>query len=112
MVGRIQQAVREDLRMPEAVILEFSGVGAENYHAVNAVLGIDYAAGTGDWPDGLLSHTGATTAGGGLVVFEVWDSQASQEAFMSSRLGPALGQTEMPAPSRLEWLSVEGHHVS
>jgi hypothetical protein len=98
--------------MSEAVILEFSGVSAEQYQAVNAVLGIDYTAGTGDWPDGLLTHTGATTAGGGLVVFEVWDSQASQEAFMSSRLGAALGQNEIPAPSRLEWLSVQGHHVS
>jgi hypothetical protein len=98
--------------MSEAVILEFSGVSAEQYQAVNKVLGIDYATGAGDWPDGLLTHTGATTAGGGLLVFEVWDNQASQQAFMSSRLGPALGQNEMPAPSRLEWLSVEGHHVS
>jgi hypothetical protein len=98
--------------MSEAVILEFSGVSAEQYQAVNQVLGIDYATGAGDWPDGLLTHTGATTAGGGLLVFEVWDNQASQQAFMSSRLGPALGQNEMPAPSRLEWLSVEGHHVS
>jgi hypothetical protein len=98
--------------MTEAVILEFDGVGAERYHAVNAVLGIDQAAGTGDWPDGMISHTGGTTEGGGLLVFEVWDSKESQEAFMTSRLGPALGQTEMPAPSRLEWLTVEGQHIS
>jgi hypothetical protein len=98
--------------MPEAVILEFSGVGTEEYGAVNAVLGIDYKTGEGDWPDGLLSHTGATTDSGGLLVFEVWDTKASQEAFMASRLGPALGQNNMPAPARLEWLSVEGHHAS
>jgi hypothetical protein len=94
----------------EALILEFSGVGEDEYTAVNKVLGIDQTTGEGDWPAGMLSHTGAVGAGG-LLVFEVWDSQASQEAFMTTRLGPALGQTGMPAPSRLEWLSVTGHHT-
>lgn len=63
-------------------------------------------------PAGLLSHTGAAGEGGGLVVFEVWDSQESQGALMASRLGPALGQAGLPEPARVEWLSVlGGHHV-
>jgi len=97
--------------MSDAIILEFRGATADQYHAVNTILGIDQATGAGDWPAGLLSHTGATS-GDGLVVFEVWDSQASQAAFMESRLGPALGQASMPAPDRAEWLSVEGHYTS
>jgi hypothetical protein len=97
--------------MSDALVLEFSGVGADEYRQVNAVLGIDPDTGDGDWPDGLLSHTGATGAGG-LVVFEVWESQDAQAAFMGSRLGPALGQIGMPEPSRAEWLSVDGHHSS
>lgn len=96
--------------MSDALILEFNGGTADQYNAVNAILGIDPATGEGDWPAGLLSHTGGTTAGGDLVVIEVWDSQASQGAFMESRLGPALGQAGVPAPSRVEWLSVLGHH--
>lgn len=98
--------------MSDAVILEFKGVPAEQYNAVNTILGIDPVTGEGDWPAGMLSHTGATGAGGTLVVFEVWDSQESQGAFMASRLGPALGQVGLPEPSRVEWFSVLGHHTA
>jgi hypothetical protein len=96
--------------MPDALILEFTGATADQYKAVNALLGIDAATGEGDWPAGLLSHTGAVGAGGGIVVFEVWDSQESQGAFMASRLGPALGEAGLPEPTRVEWLSLLGHH--
>jgi hypothetical protein len=49
-------------------------------------------------------------AGGDITVFEVWDSQESQATWMVSRLGPALGQVEVPEPFRVEWLSVLGTH--
>lgn len=97
--------------MSEALFFEFtSGVSADDYRAVNAILRLDPVSGSGDWPAGLLSHTGAETPGGGFIVFEVWDSQDSQGAWMASRLGPALGQAGVPEPTRLEWLSVVGHH--
>jgi len=96
--------------MSEALILEFKGVSADQYKAVNTILGIDPVTGEGDWPDGLLSHTGASDPQGGLVVFEVWDLQESQRAFMVSRLGPALGQVGLPEPTRVEWLSLLGHY--
>jgi hypothetical protein len=95
--------------MAEALILEFSGVKVDDYRAVNALLGIDADTGEGDWPAGLLNHIGATSDGG-LVVFEVWDSQASQGAFMADRLGPALGKAGVSAPTRVEWLAVVGNH--
>ncbi len=94
--------------MSEALILEFKGT-AEEYLAVNEALGLNMSTGEGDWPAGMLSHTG-TTGGGNLIVFEVWDSVASQEAFMASRLGPALGKVGVAEPHRVEWLSVVGHH--
>jgi hypothetical protein len=97
--------------MSEALILEFSGVSAAQYREVNATLGIDPDTGEGDWPDGLTSHTGAVGESG-LVVFEVWESKEAQEAFMNSRLGPAIGQAGLPDPQRAEWLSVEGHHTT
>jgi hypothetical protein len=98
--------------MSEAVVLEFKGVTGDDYGAVNKILGLDPASGGGDWPAGMLSHTGAVGPGDTLLVFEVWDSQASQAEFMGSRLGPALGSVGVPEPTRLEWLSVVGHHHS
>ena len=94
--------------MAEALILEFDGVTAEKYDEVNGLLGIDVNTGEGDWPDGLVSHTGCV--GDRLVVFEVWDSQGKQADFMEARLGPALGKAGLPEPSRAEWLAVRGHH--
>jgi hypothetical protein len=92
--------------MSEALILEFDGVDPAKYDEVNVLLGIDPATGEGDWPDGLLHHTGAY--GDRLVVFEVWESQAKQAAFMESNLGPALGKAGLPEPSRAEWMTVKG----
>jgi hypothetical protein len=96
--------------MSEAIILEFTGVSADQYNAVNQILGLDPATGEGDWPAGLLSHTGATGDEGNIVVFEVWDSRESHGAFMASRLGPALGQAGLPEPKRVEWLSLLGDY--
>jgi hypothetical protein len=96
--------------MAEAIILEFSGA-PEMYESVNKILGINHVTGEGDWPAGMLSHTGAIGDDGKLLVFEVWDSVASQEAFMANRLGPALGQAGAPDPDRIEWKRVLGHHV-
>ena len=96
--------------MADVVILEFEGVGAEEYERVNGLLGIDMQTGEGDWPPGLLMHSAATKPGG-LVVYEIWASQADQEEFMGGRLGKALadGGIEGP-PSRVEWLGHLAHH--
>jgi hypothetical protein len=96
--------------MSDALFYEFTGVSADDYKAVNAILGLDPATGGGDWPAGLLSHTGAAGPGGGFIVFEVRDSRESQGAWMASRLGPALGQAGVREPARVEWLSVVGHY--
>jgi hypothetical protein len=42
--------------MPEALVLEFTGVSEAGYTAVAKHLGIDMQAGQGAWPAGLLSH--------------------------------------------------------
>jgi hypothetical protein len=95
--------------MTQSVILEFKGVGKNDYDQVNKILGTDYTTGEGNWPDGLLNHTGAVTADGGLVVYEIWESKAAQEAFMA-RLGPALHEAGLPEPVRVEWFDVIGHY--
>jgi hypothetical protein len=96
--------------MADVLILEFDGVGAEEYERVNGHLGIDMESGSGDWPAGLQVHS-AATKDGGFVVYEVWASRADQERFMEERLGKALqeGGIEGP-PSRMEWLGLQAHH--
>lgn len=96
--------------MADALILEFEGVGIEEYERVNDKLGIDMQSGTGDWPAGMQVHSGARKDGG-FVVYEVWASKADQERFMEERLGRALqeGGIEGP-PSRMEWLDLAAHH--
>jgi hypothetical protein len=95
--------------MAEAIILEFKGAGEKEYNAVNKILGIDMETGAGDWPPPLLNHTGAITADGDLVVYEIWESKAAQEAFMA-RLGPALAEVGIAAPVRTEWFNVIGQY--
>ncbi|MCU1356172.1 MAG: hypothetical protein JWM89_1590 [Acidimicrobiales bacterium] len=87
------------------LILEFAGVGVDEYRAVNESLGIDADRREG-WPDGMVAHTGGTTDDGGLVVTEIWATKEAQGAFMDSRLGPALGANQMPSPVRLTWLDL------
>lgn len=106
-------AVRERRDMAVGIILEFDGsVGKAQYDAVNGKLGLDPVKGTGDWPKGLLTHAGGIVDGGGFVVVETWDSKASQEAFMSGKLGAALGEVGVPAPVRVTWFDVAGQHTA
>ena len=94
--------------MAYGIILEFDNrVGKKQYDAVNEKLGIDMAAGTGDWPAGLRSHAGGTTPDG-FVVCEVWDSKAQQESWMGGRLGAALGAVGVPAPVRVTDVDLTG----
>jgi hypothetical protein len=97
--------------MPDALLFEFSGVSADDYRAVNAILGLDPASGDGAWPIGLLTHTGAAADDGSFVLFEVWESQDAQTAWMETRLGPALTRAGIPEPVRVKWWTVAGHYV-
>ncbi len=95
--------------MADGLILEFEGFGEETYKQVNERLGIDMASGEGNWPAGMLAHTGGAKEGG-WVVFEVWSSRADQERFMDERLGKALAETGVEGPpARLEWIEISAH---
>jgi len=74
----------------ELLITEIDGIGEAEYDQVNAELGVDTNGG-GDWPDGLISHTAATTERG-LIVIEIWESREAQEAEMP-KLGAAIQKT-------------------
>jgi hypothetical protein len=97
--------------MAHALILEFDGYERSHYEAVNERLGLDPVTGEGDWPEGLLSHTGALKSGG-LAVFEVWESQEAQQRFMEERLGQALQEGGVAGPpARAEWMEVMAEHT-
>jgi hypothetical protein len=94
--------------MAYGIVLEFGkDVTKAQYDAVNEKLGLDPTAKSGDWPKGLESHAGGTTADG-FCVFEVWDSKAEQEAWMGGRLGAALGAVGVSAPARVTELEITG----
>lgn len=96
--------------MPYGIVLVFEGVDADQYWAVNDHLGIK-RDGSGDWPAGMLSHTGGPTATG-WVVAEVWKSKADQEAFMASRLGAALGTVGVPEPIQVIDSELVNYHTT
>ena len=97
--------------MPEVLILEFTGVDASAYAAINARLGIDMTTGAGDWPPGLLSHAAGTAEDGTFVVTEVWSSRADQQAFMESRLGQALAAGGVTAVPSIRWVPLLAYHT-
>jgi hypothetical protein len=89
--------------MAEVVVIEFEQPNAvEVYHSVNKELGWDGVPDSAAWPAGMLSHV-AGEKGDKLIVVEVWQSQAAQGEFMSSRLGPAFAAVGAPEPTRVEW---------
>jgi len=96
--------------MPEALILEFTGVSEADYAAVNKQLGIDMQTGQGDWPPGLISHAAGTADDGAFVVSEVWSSRADQEAFLQSRLGHALAAGGVTAMPTIRWVPLVAYH--
>jgi len=94
--------------MADLLVLEFaSGVGPEQYAAVNEQLGL--GDGAEGWPEHMSYHV-AGESGGKFVVVEVWDSQADEEEFLHNRLMPAFQAVGVPQPSRVEWLSLVGEH--
>jgi hypothetical protein len=95
--------------MAEGLILEFTGVGQEQYDAVNGKLGIDMASGAGDWPTGLESHTAGSTDDGSFVVAEVWSSRDAQADFMQTRLGDALAAGGVTSQPKVTWYSLIGY---
>ena len=97
--------------MAANLILEFDGVTAAEYHAVNEELGIDPVSGEGNWPEGMLSHSAGLNESGDLVVTEMWSSIQDQEEFMHSRLSDALVKGGiLNPPSSVTWIDVISHH--
>lgn len=95
--------------MAKGLILEFEG-DVEAYQRVTDCLGIDVDSGEGDWPTGLLFHSGGAKPDG-WIVSEVWASQEDQERFMAERLEQALNDAGVENPPiRVEWFDLAAFH--
>ena|SRR5208337_2847746 len=91
--------------MAEVLVIEFTAPNAvEIYNNVNHHLGWDGAPTPEQWPAGMLSHVSGEL-GDKLIVVEVWQSKADQEAFLHAQLGPAFEALNIPQPARMEWFS-------
>jgi hypothetical protein len=91
--------------MAEVIVIEFAAPSAVRiYNEVNKIIGWEGVPDSEAWPPGMISHV-AAEAGDKLIVVEAWESQADQEKFMASKLGPAFHAADVPAPSRVEWFS-------
>jgi hypothetical protein len=96
--------------MPEAVILEFTGVSEADYAEVNKQLGIDMQTGAGEWPAGLISHAAGMSEDNTFIVTEVWSSRADQATFLESRLGAALAAGGVTAMPTVRWIPLLAYH--
>ena len=89
--------------MPEALILEFTGVSEAEYAAVNKHLGIDMQTGQGDWPAGLLSHAAGEADDGTFIVVGgmVLAGGPGRVHDVAARRGARGRRRDRPAPGPL-----------
>ncbi|HEU4978159.1 MAG TPA: hypothetical protein VFT42_04635 [Solirubrobacteraceae bacterium] len=72
--------------MATRIQLDFATLGLDDYERVCEALNFP-----ADWPQGLLAH-GSAEADGHLRVVDVWESASAFDAFVGSRLMPAIGE--------------------
>ena len=72
--------------MADAVWIEFgSGMTADLYDQVN-----DRVNPPGETPDGLIFHSAGPSPDGGWRIIDVWDSRATFDRFLESRVMPTI----------------------
>lgn len=81
-------------------VMQFSGVGVDGYNEAMRNLELESPGVRGvenDWPDGIIGHFAGSNENGWCVV-DVWESPEKFDAFMQSRLGPAMAKAGLPEP--------------
>lgn len=75
--------------MSVQITVEIQGLGKVQYDAVMKEMGLNKK--NAKWPKGIESHV-ATAAADGLVVVDIWKSEADFKKFSEKTLGPAFGK--------------------
>jgi hypothetical protein len=78
--------------MAVLMLLEVPGGTLGQYDRANELMGI---SGEDDAPEGLVSHVAAVTEDG-IVIADVWESEAALETFFEERAGTALAEAGLP----------------
>ena len=78
--------------MAVLMMFEAPGTTVAQYEQVNALMGI---RGDDDAPDGLISHTAATTDDG-IFIVDVWASEEALGRFFQEHLRAALAEAGLP----------------
>ena len=68
-----------------ALMLVSSAPSRDAYDAIERIVDV-----TGDRPPGLLVHSAAERADGTVLVVDIWESDATMDAFERERLFPAF----------------------
>jgi hypothetical protein len=83
---------QEENEMAIGLSIRFADGTAEQYDAINAEMGVE-----SDKPDGMIFHAaGPIKDGWGIIDF--WESRAQFDAFLESRIGPAIAAAGDAAP--------------
>jgi hypothetical protein len=83
--------------MAVAFKMKFEGATLEQYDRVMELMGLEK---DGPGPDGAIFHWVAPIEGGILVV-DVWESEAQFEKFAEEQIGPYTAQVGIPSPPKV-----------
>ncbi|HEY8866609.1 MAG TPA: hypothetical protein VIM22_06725 [Solirubrobacteraceae bacterium] len=87
--------------MAVGLLQEMDQVTADMYDAVSAKLDVQ-----NNPPAGMIFHSGGEKAGGGMRIFDVWESEDAYRRFEEERLRPAImevSETPPEGPPRQEF---------
>jgi hypothetical protein len=91
-----------------ALELEFPKMTEDKYLAVMRELGLDNVDAV--WPDGSIEHT-AGPMEGGWAVFDVWESEAHWQRFLTQRLTPAFKKVGGISEPKVRKFEVHNRHA-
>ncbi len=91
--------------MAVLMIMELDGMTTDDYEAVNEAMGID----DDNLPDGLVQHAVGPTDDGGLLIVDVWESEAQLEHFVQNRIGPAMEKAGVESQAQPRVHPVHNH---
>ena len=82
--------------MAMCFVMEFTGIGEDEYEAVLQKLGMVHGT-IVETAEGGIAHVAGPVEGGWVVV-DVWESQAHFDRFLADHLGAAMAASGVPEP--------------
>jgi hypothetical protein len=93
--------------MAVAFKMKFEGATLEQYDQVMELMGL---TANGPGPDGAIFHWVAPVDGG-ILVMDVWESDAQFNRFAEEQIGPYSAQVGIPSPPKVTRFEVHNFFV-